>query len=543
MKLKKTKLTKAEVDEIFSRMPPIPDERIQEAEDAFPQYLFYENGYKERLLECSKCGNLAFLPTDKDNLKTYGENFKILATGKHGDYANCPYCGTVAELKAEGRMKNRKSLYSTARVIFFIKANKNEFYARAAYLDRDWSCSKQPVVEYTFIKEYYFTPGMVIARDKYGNRLTAVSNPFHAVWGVADWYASGIEDLEDTFLGYWPHDEFYPADEDGRSSVYEPLRVCGDMIEYIAGMTQWPQCEKLAKLGLTRIAGDRIFRNIAHKGVINWNRQDVCGMLGLDRRELREFTNTSGQASVLETYKKLRAAGIKASFQEIENRGTYNWNKIFEASAITGETPKKIWNYLNRTSYIIGCHHGGYGEASAIDKLGEYLDYVRMADKAGWKLYRDDVKYPKDLVAAHDAANTEVQRIDAEKEKALLAEKDKKYRKLYAKLHEKYAYTNGRYCITVPESLADIKAEGKNMSHCVGGYVERHAEGSTVILFMRLADVPDRSLYTIEMNPDEWRVRQFRARKNQDPGPEARKWLDSYIESKSESGKACCKVS
>lgn len=38
--------------------------------------------------------------------------------------------------------------------------------------------------------------------------------------------------------------------------------------------------------------------------------------------------------------------------------------------------------------------------------------------------------------------------------------------------------------------------------HCVGGYAERHVNGKTTILFMRLAKEPEKRLVTIEVKGD-----------------------------------------
>ena len=47
--------------------------------------------------------------------------------------------------------------------------------------------------------------------------------------------------------------------------------------------------------------------------------------------------------------------------------------------------------------------------------------------------------------------------------------------------------------------------EGKALGHCVGGYAGRHMDGKTNIVFLRRADTPDKSLYTIEIDGAEVR--------------------------------------
>ena len=53
--------------------------------------------------------------------------------------------------------------------------------------------------------------------------------------------------------------------------------------------------------------------------------------------------------------------------------------------------------------------------------------------------------------------------------------------------------------ILYPATPEDIVAEGHALHHCVGGYADRHAEGSTTIMFLRLISRPDQPYYTMEV--------------------------------------------
>ena len=54
--------------------------------------------------------------------------------------------------------------------------------------------------------------------------------------------------------------------------------------------------------------------------------------------------------------------------------------------------------------------------------------------------------------------------------------------------------------LVVPKNGDEIRAEGEALHHCVGGYVERVAKGETNIFFVRKADEPDKSYFTMEWN-------------------------------------------
>lgn len=52
--------------------------------------------------------------------------------------------------------------------------------------------------------------------------------------------------------------------------------------------------------------------------------------------------------------------------------------------------------------------------------------------------------------------------------------------------------------LVVPQSGDEIRKEGEALHHCVGGYVESVAKGETNIFFVRKADHPEKSYFTME---------------------------------------------
>lgn len=52
--------------------------------------------------------------------------------------------------------------------------------------------------------------------------------------------------------------------------------------------------------------------------------------------------------------------------------------------------------------------------------------------------------------------------------------------------------------LVVPQSGDEIRKEGEALHHCVGGYVDRVARGETNIFFIRKADHPEKSYFTME---------------------------------------------
>lgn len=72
----------------------------------------------------------------------------------------------------------------------------------------------------------------------------------------------------------------------------------------------------------------------------------------------------------------------------------------------------------------------------------------------------------------------------------------------YAKHTKAWEFVYGNHCIVIPTCAEDIIAEGRNMHHCVGGYVSNVVENSTYIVFVRPIDNPDQCYITAQVHTD-----------------------------------------
>ena len=131
--------------------------------------------------------------------------------------------------------------------------------------------------------------------------------------------------------------------------------------------------------------------------------------------------------------------------------------------------------------------------------LIEWQDYIDMARRLGWDLSQRTVAMPPRLHERHEEAVKEInalkEREQREKEEAL----QKEFEERAEALRKKYNISAGGYFIRIAESAEEIRAEGRSLAHCVGGYAERHMNGATTILFLRSMAMPNESLYTIQM--------------------------------------------
>ena len=105
--------------------------------------------------------------------------------------------------------------------------------------------------------------------------------------------------------------------------------------------------------------------------------------------------------------------------------------------------------------------------------------------------------------------------------------------KLYNQRKEKFEYADDNFSIIVPEEMNKITKEGVYLHHCVGGYVNRVAEGRTNILFLRKNDNIEIPFFTIEVSNNN-EIIQIHGLYNRWLGnePEAVKFVINWIREK-----------
>jgi hypothetical protein len=133
----------------------------------------------------------------------------------------------------------------------------------------------------------------------------------------------------------------------------------------------------------------------------------------------------------------------------------------------------------------------GFSSMGAIRLYDDYLSTVLKMRNAN-RNFKAQFKNIAEIKEMHDAAfyvyNTQkdVFKNDAFKEAV--------------KRYQKYAYSDDKYSIVIPELPADLAKEGLELHHCVKTYIDRVIEGKTRILFLRDNNEIDKPFFTIELS-------------------------------------------
>lgn len=410
----------------------------------------------------------------------------------------CPICGKIAEVKEIGRSGDRKNLWSFHRALVFRK-QRGVLWALAYDTTKCYEGGDDALValpRMRLIGIYRFD----------GKRAGHIGRPW---WG-GDCEWSYYSELERTTLARkWSFPEpFHWCNEYG--SGYDvigmdelngtPYEYCGlpeyekrheDCARFLALCTCYPrQVEMLMKAGLDDIVQDRIDGKLNAK-LLDWNEPNVLKSFSVPKEDLRKWLESDKSTCVMTAYKGFAKAKIPITLEQTQELYRSCGIAWFERLTLRmkryGIGYQRMVNYLERNRDKRKKYNTGY------ETVQLWCDYIDAAAKIGYDLKNPVYLLPMSLRAKHDAA--------AKAAEAFAKTKDeKRARKRCTALSLRYTYWNDRYLIRPPVSAAEIKAEGEKLKHCVGGYAERHVNGSCTILFLRDKQRPGKPLVTIEMD-------------------------------------------
>ncbi|MGN1118265.1 MAG: PcfJ domain-containing protein, partial [Acutalibacteraceae bacterium] len=274
------------------------------------------------------------------------------------------------------------------------------------------------------------------------------------------------------------------------------------------------QVENLVMQGLSELVNEIIYANsnfqnyytapsvkIPSQG-INWKSKKPHEMLGLTKEEFRVLKNQKWNIDTLELYKCVKshcksvsAESFKSDFKGYDK---YDIQKIVTRYS----NPYKFIRYLNK-------QRKKYRNAD----VNLALDCFRIAEKLNIDVCGERNFYPQNLRRAHDQL---VEQLNENKEK-LKKEKEAKNTQSFSELREKYAdfefHKNG-LMIRIAASPDELRKEGRELSHCVASYINKHSQGESCIFLIRRENQPDKPFYTLELDMKRKKVLQNRGKRN-----------------------------
>ena len=284
-------------------------------------------------------------------------------------------------------------------------------------------------------------------------------------------------------------------------------RLLDDLIEAHAGSNLWENNRK-GRLELSEL---------------DWMQTRPAQMLHLTRDELRLAQKQDWGVLFWDLFRYSKAAGEVLTGQDIEN-AFYLGDEHVDQLVGRGPVAKSIRYLLQQCGQWADAYEPEDEDPepdAAIPDVQILLDYWSMEEQLGQDLTDTQVRFPRNLMAAHDEAADQMQK-RKEAGRAVLF-------RIRRRQLSRWSFAADGLLIRPATSQQDLTDEGNHLHHCVSTYGQRHAEGKSAIFFIRRKSRPGESYYTLELDEEKLTVRQNRGLRNCPRTPEVQAFEDLWL--------------
>lgn len=451
---------------------------------------------------------------------------------RHNKKGKCPGCGKDIIFKAAGKIQTLSAGWYSAQCIQKIAGGivVREFEQNQYYRDRDYT---DPHVITKETKRVFIMDDGTVKRYVYGlyknKEHRFIPNRYgYTEDGSKKLYTGNIAPLKKTVLKMSSIDLWMKRKE--------KALPCG-VVEYLKAEKENPVVEKLAKIGMFRLAEEMVRKlNPRSSRMVDQDATELSKILKIDNARLKRLKAMDGGMEHLAWLQSEKAADRMFPDGMIKEFG----DSGIRANDFGFLTPPlsyvKIWNYMKRQLALTG--------DSFRKLIYTWKDYINMAEKAKMDVTKEQIWKPKDLKKAHNGVVLLLQKGEMEKEAAGLEKKWTKVNGILPKL-KKFAYADKKFTVLAPESILDIVKEGRILQHCVHTcdfYFDRIQKNETYLFFLRRTGQEDVPWYTLEVEAGG-NIRQKRTtgdnqnRDFEEAVPFLRKWQEYFIKQMTEAEK------
>ena len=295
-----------------------------------------------------------------------------------------------------------------------------------------------------------------------------------------------------------------------------------------------PNAEAALLHGLPRVLDDLIYakcrleqhtRGDIEVHELDWSQTKPARMLHLNREELRLAREQDWGKLFWDLFRYSKAAGELLTGEDMVNAFRLGDEHVGQLVG-RGPVAKSIRYLLGQcelaeTGYVPEPEDEDPPAYATVPDVQILTDYWDMAQRLGWDLTNERVRFPHDLFAAHDEAAAQAAQLE---EKSLPA----KFR-VRRMVLRKYAFAADGLLIRPAGSQRELTDEGNALHHCVSTYGKKHANGKTAIFFIRKKNAPRQSYFTLELDERELTVRQNRGMRNGPRTPEVRAFEELWL--------------
>lgn len=289
---------------------------------------------------------------------------------------------------------------------------------------------------------------------------------------------------------------------------------------FVYNLDAYPQMEYLLKLGLTALANN-ISLLIPNEKTQS---RGFSALLGVNKQLLPVY---QAMNVTYWEHRLIRAYGKWVSEEQVERMRMLGIGerRIDACEAVLGKmTMEKFLNYFEKQKRLNPDRDSG-------QLVTEYRDYIQMCAVLRVDLSHKAVRYPADLVAAHNRAVSLSNQLD-NKNLAI----DNAFAKAVDPIYRQIGFTEylgESFMVVFPKVRSDLVAEGQSLHHCVGTaeqYYKNHMDGMKMIFFIRRVSSPDKPFFTMELDMQTFEIQQLHGIANCAAPKEVKKFAKTFVE-------------
>ena len=164
-------------------------------------------------------------------------------------------------------------------------------------------------------------------------------------------------------------------------------------------------------------------------------------------------------------------------------------------------------------------------DIKAKDRVGDYYDYLNQVYALKLNISEKGIRYPKNLGRAHA-------RLSALLEFTVDPVLQNKYQS-QAVRYEKFCYRQGNLSLRAVRTVFELKTWAHRFSNCSGGYVDRIADGRSMIFVIVDRTKYKQPYFMLEYNPKTRKIVQCRSYQNlkdENSDPKVKEFCDKWME-------------
>lgn len=445
------------------------------------EYLFQKKEEKKTRLFCTACAK-----------EWTGKAIK-------SGYTTCPKCGhKVLASFGEEQESKEEQLF----ILQPCEDQRGDWVERTFRAKAYWQFGRKRIVKWDEQIRIIIPPLMHFGKCYYEIGITGDGpeysdrNTYQKRLRAGYLYPGNLDELDDC----WPESVYF-------SGITEMARK-GLKINYnklILGAERWPWMEYLVKGRFYRLTEEIVneSRHLNMGLLLEYRVRSPKDLLRLGSSQVDRLRQMNGGFVALSWLQHEYKTGEKVSHETLKyfEKLGLSANGSNMQQALKYLTPNALVNYIKKQMQQ-GRESGDSIYFEAV--LSTYADYLDMAEKQGLNLKHEIFYKPKDLNAAHNACVIEGQKHEMEYRAAEILKQFPDIQKNLDEIRDKYSYEDDQFCIMVPAGIVDILREGRSLGHCIDTtdrYFDRINQHISYLVFLRRKENPEKSYYTLEIEP------------------------------------------